>query len=106
MLTFVQRIGVILCEQWRRAKRGKAHTVAPVVEQPCLEILEERTVPAATSGLPVTGPSATLAPGQVAAPTPGTAIPSPVPPRSGNQTSSAGFAQLQNVNDATLFFNN
>jgi hypothetical protein len=71
-----------------------------------VETLEERLAPAAGgTGLSAQGRSAILTPGQLASANPGVAISSPTPTPSGNQTASGGPAQLQNLNDATLFYN-
>jgi len=61
---------------------------------------------ATVGGVATPGPSAISTPGQVGTGNPGVAIPSPVPTPSGNQTTSGGIGQLQNLNDATLVFNN
>jgi hypothetical protein len=72
------------------------------ITRPSVETLEERMAPAAGStGVAAQAPSASLTPGQVTTANPGIAIASPTSNPSGNQTA----ARLQNLNDATLFFN-
>ena len=105
MLALIDRIGLILREARRLAKQANRCAGSPAGERR-LEVLEERVAPAVGNALQAQGRLANLSPGQVATSNPGVTIPSPAPTRSGNQTSAAGAAQLQNVNDATLFFNN